>query len=396
MAYFPHAHKQIFVLDNYVITQSGGTDDLVQGDFGFFDPRTWRAVALQSADVADYPSLAFVMGSSHSTDKIGSHGGYRESIKSKPIDPRHVHRFYRVTGRLPVQQKVALGFDGVNEGTAPVFEKGKQHLLRIDLKGSPALRFFGRNLYHVFDASSGCLPDNCTDPCADAPKADPVFILCQLAKAIKNDPVFSKFLNASVTYDDSSGTGVQTANLETYVEVTDEAVIGNLKATLEIVVAYVDTVFGNCSFDPRDHYELEPLTVYLSMVDESGNPCSANNFSIREITAPVYPKGSGESLLRDQILFNRYRQEPYQNDPRRREIEDGDAVTHLKIDRTSIYDSYYILYSVPRSHNPSGMHNADQYLLQISVPHNADINSLVGMFQAYLDTANSGIKLENL
>jgi hypothetical protein len=394
MAYFPNAFKKVFIPHPAGFKTAGTTDLLNAGEFGFFDTKTWAALPQTEALSASHPSIILAMGSYHNVDKIGPHGGFKESVKSQPINPHQVHRFYKVNARAPRNQIVTVGYDKANASTAPSFEKGKQYLLRIDLKGSPLLRFLGRNAYHTFDASTGCA-DTCVDPCSPAAKVDPVVVLLQWADQIKNNPIFSNFINPVVYYSNGDTEPVE-VDSATYTEVTDTALIANIRTGLELQVAYVDTKFGNCSFDPKDHFELEPIEILASIVDESGDPCKIPTLSVAEKQASKIADGTGEIILRDLIQFNYYRQEFFPKSNRRKETEDVDAVTFDMVNRNELYTSYYILHSVPRKNNPTSTLDSDQYLLQISVPQGSDMTAFETWFQAYLDSASKGVKLEDL
>jgi hypothetical protein len=383
MAYFPNAFKKVFIADTLVTT--GGTEDLTAGDFGFFDSKTWTAVPVGEATSADHPEVVLAAGSYHTVDKIGTHGGYQESIKSQVINPHHIHRVWKVFGRSPQQQIVRVGWNGSDADTAPVFKCGQNYHLRIDMKGSPALRFLAHNLYHTFDVFTGC----CTD--VDTPESvDPVSVLLDFAEQINADPFFSQFVSASVVDDGG------TVDPDTYTVLTDGTAIDAATGALILTVAYVDTKFGNCSFSPLDHFELEPLIISSAqLVDESGDPCAGfKQLTFTETQAPLTAEGTGEMVLRDLILFNRYRQEPYFSDPRRREVENIDFV-HTAVSRTGVYDSYYILHSVPRRYNPTGVYDNDQYLLQINVPENTDMSDFESWITAYTDSVNTGVTIES-
>jgi hypothetical protein len=392
MAYFPHAYRKVFVPSNFAMATDKGTHELDKGEYGFFSTKTWKSVPIASANVAQNPQVMFVVGSTHKVDKIGSHGGYRESIKSKPIDPRHVHKFYRLGGSLGRNQVINLGYNGTDLKTIPHFENGKQYLLRIDLKGSPVLRFLTRNAYHTFDANTGC-PDPCLEPCTPAAKVDPVTVFIQWAKQISEDPIYSNFIKPEVYVYDTTPLGTH-VDIATYTPETDPVKIDAIKAGMMLVIAYYDTKFGNCSFDPRDHNELEPIQIYASLVDESGNPCNIPLLNVNEKQSTMSAEGSGETVLRDVILFNRYRQEPFSIDTRKREVEDIDAVSLDLIDRNFIYNCYYILHSVPRNSNPSGTLDSDQYLIQVAFRYGTDSTAFENWFQTYLDSAGTGVKLE--
>lgn len=379
MSYFPHAFKKVFVGTAFVT--STRPEALTAGQFGIYDARTWADVS-SDPDASAHPEVAIAMGSYHTVDKIGSHGGYKESLKSQPISPKHIHRFWKVKGRSAQQQIVQLGWNGTDATTTPKFVCGQNYHLRIDLKGSPSLRFLGRNAYHVFDVNTGC----CTN--VDTPEAvDPIAVLLDYANQINQDPVFSHFIYADVITTDGADadTNPDVVDPDTYVPLTDATAISTAVGALRLTVAYVDTKFGDCSFDPRDHFELEPLVIAAAqLVDETGDPCPGFQQLVFTETQPARTAdGTGEQILRDLILSNSYRQEFYQIDPRRREAEDITSV-HTNVSRTAVYDTYYILYSVPRKSNPSGVYDNDLYLIQLSVPEDTNISAFTNWFSSYM------------
>ena len=166
--------------------------------------------------------------------------------------------------------------------------------------------------------------------------------------------------------------------------------VADVVSCIRVEGAYVDTTFGDCSFNPTDHFELEPVELILSVVDESGDPCVVQCLTETEVQNAYQGKGYGDPLLRDYILFKRYRQEPWHNDDRLREITNDTTMTDL--DRTAKYYTYNILHSVPRKSNPSGMLDADQYLVKIVV--SARDTNFEDWMNAYLTSANNAVQLE--
>lgn len=152
---------------------------------------------------------------------------------------------------------------------------------------------------------------------------------------------------------------------------------------LELVSAYVDTQFGDCSFDPKDHYEREPIQIYASITDESGNPCNTTCFSTVEVQAPKQGKGFGETVLREMIQFKRYRQEDFKTDPRLREVL-GETVLD-DIGRNDKYSALYILHSVPRKANPSGTFDNDQYLVKLCFPDSVFGAASVALAETWIE-----------
>jgi hypothetical protein len=143
--------------------------------------------------------------------------------------------------------------------------------------------------------------------------------------------------------------------------------------------AAIETKFDNCTFETTDKYEIEPLIGQVSMLDETGDPCefagvclhdgitpAANGGEVADaIRTAVQVQGSGEQVLRDFILSQSYEQNfVASNDMRIREITLGDDIVNA-VDRDALYSSVYILHSVPRFNNPTGVFDNDQYLIRV-------------------------------
>lgn len=523
MSYFPHAYQKMLVgtaASNPIPTLASNelTTALTAGQIGVINAKTNTCVNITGTPTyASTPMVYLAQGSFHANDKIGPfHGGYKETVKSKGINPKYVSAFYVTTPANPIQEVLQVG-SGLNCTTIACDET---YRLRIDVKGSPALRFLTHNAYLTVDAYSGCCD-------ASNSNIDPNVVLLQWKDQVAASPIINQYISANVwsrpnasvavtatasaaqalTVTDRTGilagarviftptsatsatgstisgntftvgtatttvfsvgqvltgTGVQTgttitalvsggggtgsvftvnitqevasttissvtpvvayvksnhvaatgagtvalvaaANLytasatditaltttsvavkffnnissATYVPTTGAAADTN-ESFIELVGAYVDTVFGNCSFQPTDHYELEPIQIYASVVEQDDQPCTSTCFVSTEIQAAYQGKGFGESLVRDLILAKRYQQEPFQNDLRLREVLDDTTLTELV--RSNKYFVYHILHSVPRKANPTGIMDNDQYLVKVVV------NARVAAFETWMNT----------
>jgi hypothetical protein len=135
-----------------------------------------------------------------------------------------------------------------------------------------------------------------------------------------------------------------------------------------VVGAFVGTSFNDCSFDTRDFYNKEPVSIILSVMDETGNPC--NDCGVATATPGQMAQTQGETVLRDLLLTERYAQNPFnqgnRDSSRIREIEGFDPIL-AAVDRTKLYRVYYLQHSVPRLNNPSGVFDNDQYLYSVYV-----------------------------
>jgi hypothetical protein len=436
MAYFPHAYQKLLVGTNATSFYDGddtngangtvATTSLGAGQIGIVSGKDHKIADLDHTPTySEYPMIYLAQGSFHANDKIGPyHGGYKETVKTKGINPKYVSAFYLTTPASPVQSVRDIS---VLDCTS--IACNSTYRMRIDIKGSPALRFLTHNAYLTMDAYTGCCDSSNNN-------VDPVIVLLQWRDQIKNSPLISKFVSpkvfnytgtgyaasttsasTSLTLDDTSGaggstpTGLAVGQLITgagipantyitavsggtltlsqaatvaatttaikfyseillsatdYVPETGASAPDTNDAHLILTGAYADTTFGNCSFSPMDHVEYQPIEIYTSMVDISGNPCTTSCFVDTQLVQTYQGKGFGETLVRELILAKRYQQEPWMQDPRLREVLDDTTLTELS--RTSSYMVYHILHSVPRKSNPTGMMDSDQYLVKVVIP----------------------------
>ena len=388
MSYFNHAFNKTFVGYSGFSTNGDSTNELGLGDFGFYDPKTW-------SQAEEVPStccpLVLVAGSIHEVDgvkkdKIGPyHGGYAESVKSKTINPKYVHKFYYVADCPSQQAQLTVGATDStfgDTGCTKDFLCGETYNLRVDIKGSPVLRTLTRNTYYTAAGYTGCCPEGEIAPSA----VNPLIVYVQWAYQLLNSPLINPFIQVNVTYTTNNGTNWSQIGDGTSSKTNLDLLLGYIQspgslpvvdptdatdgAGLIITGAYVDTRFENCTFYPNDSIIafLEPVKLYASEVDLNGDPCAFNGICVTQGCPGYQLKGSGENVIRDLILTEGYMQQPFYtgNDLRIREITNGTDVYNA-IDRFSTYGRYYIQHSVPRFNNPTGTFDNEQYLLEIVV-----------------------------
>jgi len=413
MAYFNHAFKKTIVLSEYLQLGAGGistTQALTPGQVAIFNSETWM-----EANIGDCCQFILAAGAPYQQDKVGSHhGGYQASIKSKGINPKYVTKLWRSDGHLAQNAILHIGTTPFTEGIAnccPEFLCGENYHLRIDIKGSPALRALNHQAYAEITAYTGCCADDAVAPVA----VNPAIVMLAWQAGILDSPILMGGLNnqetptgaqgpfvipvvtvteagdAGVVTDGSTliyptgtdaavlvaakvatdtylglvgpGVTVTTADLYTPAAYTDEC------AGLTLVGAYIETRFGDCTFQPSDFYNVEPLRLYASEVDLNGDPCAFTGICIATECPGYQAQGLGESVARDFILSESYRQIPMATDLRIREITQGNDMLGTgpgQVDRTALYDHLYILHSVPRFNNPSGVFDNDQYIIDIA------------------------------
>ena len=490
MSYFNHAYRKSFVGTKATQANVPGTSNAVNngflldagvptsalanavapnslgvGTYGFFNPNTYLSVNNASAEVVAGKPLVFAAASLFTDDKIGPfHGGYKESNKSKMINPRFVHKFSKMTGAAPEQSIWHLGNTNWNSdsiatlgaltagsgyaasqtytnvplvdsgagvgafatvvttaggaiasititqpgqgyavvdvltlpasipftpGTAasiPVatikynapgsnpckfnFVCGETYNLRVDLWGSPVLRYLNHDLYKTFAAYTGCCPTGTIVP----GNVDSTLVMINWANQIVNDVWLQYFVRPIVytqtgvalfaTAAEAVAAGFPGTNVwSTYVS---PGHIAGALAGIRLIGAYIETKFGNCSFQNSDFYEKEIIQMNLSLTDLTGDPCDFSALCATKEYAGFTGQGYGETVLRDVILDESYLQNHFSDDPRIREITQGNQYFNA-VNRNALYTRYVIQHSVPRYNNPSGVYDDDQYALNIYV-----------------------------
>lgn len=481
MAYFPHAFHKMLVATHATTpfaSTPGATTTLLAGQVGVvnaFDNQIINTAVtpVYGGGANEFSQVYLAQGSFHTKDKLGGtlHGGYQETVKSKGINPKYVSEFYVTAPAEPVKHALEVAqVNCENIACDTVYD------LRLDIKGSPALRFLTHNVYQTLSVTTGC----CTYTNGVADAVDPNVVLLGWADQINgllggnnSLPFLNQFAQAKV-YNKTTlattatgasnaiqitvanaGTGataIQAGNkikftvsgveytayvissytsgtavplvdangvafalpvavpagtsIKVYREITSAtytvatgAAAKTVDSSLDIVAAYVDTTFGDCSFDPKDHFEKEPLIIYASVAahannsnDLGGNTCDVSCFNFKVLSQGKQGKGFGETLVRELILAKRYQQEPWYQDPRMREVMDD--TTLVEIPRNAKYYVYYLLHSVPRKANPSGTFDNDQYLVKVVT---TALNSQFSTWwNSFLDSAGSAVQLKTI
>jgi hypothetical protein len=197
-------------------------------------------------------------------------------------------------------------------------------------------------------------------------------------------------VNTLTTYTTST---VPTVNI--WTNYVSPGYIAGTVAGLRFIGAYVETTFGNCSFQKTDYFDQEIVQMTIQMMDNDGNVCNANLCSKSE-TAGFVGQGSGEAVFRDVILDESYLQNTFSSDTRIREITQGDQL-FTAIPRNQRYTRYILNHSVPRYNNPTGIYDDDQYSINIYVPQTTSggtATSLEAFMTQWLSGASSSVSLE--
>ena len=185
--YFNHAFKKVFPSIGIYQTAAGTTYSQLTasagnlGKFGLYDAKTF-------ANLAGVASTSpFIIASSSltpATDKVSPFiGGFSESMKSKAINPKYISGFFYSAPKTASQAVTYVGQTATTAAApyncaCPNFLCGETYYLRIDIKGSPALRFLNHNAYQVLSYYTGCCSSTTPN------EVDPAFVMIGWAKQI--------------------------------------------------------------------------------------------------------------------------------------------------------------------------------------------------------------------
>lgn len=265
---------------------------------------------------------------------------------------------------------------------------GETYSLRIDIKGSPALRYLNHNAYYIAEAYTGCCPEGSIAPVA----VDSTEVFIKWADAILRYPVVNPFVQ--IVIQDEAGVlwyapGTTAADLaalggDTWDNYVSTGHTEGACAGMIFNGAYVDTKFGDCTFQLTDFYEKEPVKLYVSEVDFNGDPCTFDGICVVHECLGTQANGLGETMLRELTLSENYRQNFLHSDFRIREITQGNQII-ASINRNGLYYQSVIQHNVPRFNNPSSTFDNDQYLLQVIATNVTDLVEFNDVTTAWLE-----------
>jgi len=399
MSYFNHAFRKVFVATNGVSALNNvqlGTstaNTLAAGEITFINPNSFQVTPTPDPDGCC--ELILASGSLMQNDKIGPFaGGYLESNKSKTVKGKYVSKLYYGASNEAQRYVTHVGLTPWTDTNPPSssnpgetagncckpFLCGETYYLRLDVKGSPAMRLLNHNSYLTLEAYTGCCPDQPDDPAIAPVSTDPVLVYIQWANQILNSPLMNSFVypvvidnNLDAWYPPGTDPAVVAAlgGVGTWDNYVSPAVpsFDGYCGGLVLNGAYYETKFENCTFQVTDFYEVEPVRVYASEVDYTGAPCEFQALCVGVECYGRQVNGIGETVVRDVILSESYRQNHFATDFRIREITQGyDILNAAGVSRDGLYDRIYLQHNVPRLYNPTGTFDNDQYLLEIIVP----------------------------
>ena len=265
------------------------------------------------------------------------------------------------------------------------FYCGETYNLQVNLWGSPVLRVLNHDAYRTLAAYTGC--------CAGATptKVDSTLVMIDWAKQILKDVYLKDFIKPIVYTE--LGVKLDTlAAMEAYVSPGHTT---GKTAGIRLASNFTETKFNDeGSFRKSDFYEKEIVRIKAQLVDLGGNPCTFVGLCVKEEAAGYQGQGYGETVLRDFILDESYLTNHFHDDPRLRQVNQGDDIYNA-IARNGKYNRYVIIHSVPRLSNPTGVFDNDQYALTIYMPKSFGTATAFETFLTnFLAGANNPIAIE--
>lgn len=396
------------------MTTSGTTDLLTAGQLGIYTCPPQTGVYGSAIAAGTATPCIIASGSWHTVDAISPlWGGLLEPDYTKIIDWKRVTAFYYSLGTAAQNQVVAFGWNMTSGSTVgPVFNCGTTYNFQLEVSGNPALNFLNHQMYKTFAAFSGCCGNGCTSGCTTT-YVDAASVMLQWKDGMNQDPYWPSFVNPQVYIQTSAGTAVEvfsaldvSAGRAVTAYVPNTSTPNSVVASLKISVAYVETRFGKCTFDPTDKFEIEPLTIQGSLFTQDANPCAINTTidtsvptMFTELTAASQTRGLGQQIARNLILWGNYKQENFSNNGtvdglRFREIEDDWILPNTSI--SGIYDTLYLRWNIYRSYNSQSTTDNDEYALTIYFPSGTVITPFTNLINSCLSTANNFIQLTTI
>jgi len=175
--------NRIFVpLGNLVTT--GDTSALTTQQIGFYNPNTFQALAAYNVD-----QLLVAFGSG--VDKWGS-------FKSSRIKEKNVISFTKSVANTSSQQQITwIGWDGVNDSTAPVFKCDEEYIITFLIR-----EYYSRGIFQPLIRESVRIKTSCCSECSSNCDAlDCTAFMQSAVDQINNNPLLSKYLVAELVTD---------------------------------------------------------------------------------------------------------------------------------------------------------------------------------------------------
>ncbi len=244
--------NRIFVpLGNLITT--GDTSALTLQEIGFYNPNTFQALAAYNVD-----QLLVAFGSG-----VSQWGSFKSStIKAKNI----IDVTKSVANTTSQQQITWIGWDGVNDATAPTFKCDEEYIITFLIR-----EYYSRGIFQPLIRESVRIKTSCCDECSSNCDAlDCKDFMQSAVDQINNNPLLSKYLVAESVTDCTGGSeGYYTYTL-TVPTPDDEG---------DFELALLD-FYGDCIAEGGLSYETGTENTTFTVIPAEG--CDRETFDVYE------------------------------------------------------------------------------------------------------------------
>lgn len=235
------------------VVTTGDTSDLTLQLLGFYNPKTFQALAAYNVD-----ELLVAFGSG--VDTWGS-------FKSSTIKKTNVINFTKSVANTASQQQITwIGWDGVDAATAPTFKCDEEYIITFLIR-----EYYSRGIFQPLIRESVRIKTSCCDECSSNCDAlDCKDFMQSAVDQINNNPLLSKYLVAEAVTDCTGGTeGYYTYTLT--VPTPDDE--GDFELAL---IEY----YGNCIAEGGISYETGTENTTFTVIPAEG--CGRETFDVYE------------------------------------------------------------------------------------------------------------------
>lgn len=113
---------------------------------------------------------------------------------------------------------------------------------------------------------------------------------------------------------------------------------------IRVTAGYIDPKFGDCSFNPMDYFETEPIKMEISLLGEDDDVCDVANWpTVAQSRIGRIARQSGEYVVRELIMkTDAYLKhiDQFSLEPRMREAFDMNLLS--SVDKSAYYNLYYV------------------------------------------------------
>lgn len=138
--------------------------------------------------------------------------------------------------------------------------------------------------------------------------------------------------------------------------------VSGRKVGIRVTAGYIDPKFGNCSFNPLDYYETQPIRFEVSLYRENEERCDISKWpSVLKTREGQIARQSGEWVIREKLMKEQAYLEhinQWSLEPREREAFEMKQLD--TVDRSAYYKLYYVRFRASYGNNSFRKHGVQE------------------------------------